>query len=277
MLAELVSIPTDGVPLDGLYYEPSISTRAGALLLHGNGGNFYSGPGRFLVPHLLRVGLACLVFNRRGHDTISCSGRSPQGNAYQTTSEAKADNVAARRFLADRGHESPVVIGHSNGGLLAASHVVENPGARALVLLSAHCGGRELLERASALGLLARDRLTEITDKAHRLVADGRPDELILLPGWWYAATAASLVDLEEELPDLLAIAPSVTCPALVVRGDEDPGLYPAERFVELTSAPAELEVLEGADHFYSGREDDLGAIVGRYLADVLGAGSSTS
>ncbi len=276
-LGELVSIPTDGAPLDGLYYEaadpgePGSGALAGALLMHGNGQNFYSGPARFLVPHLLGARISCLAFNRRGHDTISCRTRVPEGNAFQTTAQATADNLAARRFLADRGHSSPVVIGHSNGGLLAASHVVDNPDSRALVLLSAHCGGRALLPRASALGLLARDRLAEISAKAHQLVADGKPSELILLPGWWYATSAASFVDLEERLPDLLELAAEVRCPALVLRGDEDRQLYPAERFAAIMAAPSTVVVIEGADHFYTGFEDRVGALVASWLADLLG------
>lgn len=270
VLGELVSIPTDGAPLDGLYYEPGDTPVAAALVMHGNGQNFYSGPARFLVPYLLRARVACLSFNRRGHDTISCRTRVPEGNAYQTTAEAKSDNLAARQFLADRGHGAAIVIGHSNGGLLAASHVVECPGARALVLLSAHCGGRELLARASALGLLAKDRVAEISEQAHRLVADGRPTELILLPGWWYATSAASLVDLEQNLPTLVDLAPEVTCPALVLLGDEDPLLYPAARFAELTGGPARFVAIEGADHFYAGHEDRVGELVSDWLEGVL-------
>jgi len=44
MRAELVSIPTSTIPLDGLYYEPEGGAAAGAaLLFHGNTMNFYTG------------------------------------------------------------------------------------------------------------------------------------------------------------------------------------------------------------------------------------------
>ncbi|MHB1987811.1 MAG: alpha/beta hydrolase [Acidimicrobiales bacterium] len=270
ILGELVSIPTEGAPLDGLYYEPRQATRAAALIMHGNGQNFYTGPARFLVPHLVDVGIACLCFNRRGHDTISCRTREPEGNAYQTVAEARADIAAARGFLAEVGHSEPVVIGHSHGALLAASDVAEARSSRGLVLLSAHCGGKELLARASLRGLLAKDRVAELSARAHLLVAKERPDELILLPGWWYAISAGSLVDLEENLPDLLEVAPRVSCPVLAVRGDEDPVLYPAEAFAALTSGPAKVVVIEGADHFYTSFEDELAAVVARWLDDVL-------
>jgi pimeloyl-ACP methyl ester carboxylesterase len=66
MHTELVSIPTDTIPLDGAYYEPDGRAAGAVLLFHGNTMNFYVGAPRFLPPVLTRLGLACLAFNRRG-------------------------------------------------------------------------------------------------------------------------------------------------------------------------------------------------------------------
>jgi hypothetical protein len=67
MRTELVSIPTDTLPLDGAFYEPDGgATAGGVLLFHGNTMNFYVGAPRFLPPALTAFGLACLAFNRRG-------------------------------------------------------------------------------------------------------------------------------------------------------------------------------------------------------------------
>ena len=49
MRTELVSIPTDTLPLDGAFYEPDGGAAAGGVLLfHGNTMNFYVGAPRFL-------------------------------------------------------------------------------------------------------------------------------------------------------------------------------------------------------------------------------------
>jgi pimeloyl-ACP methyl ester carboxylesterase len=156
--------------------------------------------------------------------------------------------------------------------MLAAEHVARHPETPALVLLSAHLGGTEMLARASALGLLAGDRLAELTRQAHDLVAAGRPDELMLLPGWFYVITAGSFVDLAENLPVLLDSATAITCPVLYVRGDrEDPGLYPAERFAEVAAGPVDVRVLADCDHFYTGQEAAVGRLVAGWLNSVLG------
>ncbi|MGY1707598.1 alpha/beta hydrolase family protein [Geodermatophilus sp. SYSU D00697] len=272
-LAELVSIPTPGTPLDGLFYEPpGRPPRTAAMLMHGNGMNFYYGASGFLPPYLTGTGLAVLAYNRHGHDTVSARTRVAEGNAYQTTAQAIEDNERAARWLADRGYPAPVVIGHSNGGMLAAEHVVHHPETPALVLLSAHLGGTEMFRRGSALGLLAGDRLPELTRQAYDLVAAGRPDELLLLPGWFYVITAGSFVDLAENLPVLLDNAAKTTCPVLFVRGDqEDPGMYPAERFAEVAGGPVDVRILADCDHFYTGQEAAVGELVAGWLDEVLG------
>jgi pimeloyl-ACP methyl ester carboxylesterase len=69
MRTELISIATDTLPLDGVFYQPEPS--GAVMLFHGNTMNFYAGAPRFLPPVLTRLGFACLAFNRRGHEILS--------------------------------------------------------------------------------------------------------------------------------------------------------------------------------------------------------------
>ena len=269
----LLSIPTDTVPLDGAWYEPEDDACAGAaLLFHGNTMNFYQGAPRFLPPALAAMGYACLAFNRRGHDILGIrDSRAAEGAAFQSYAQAIEDNRIAARWLAERGFPEPAVIGHSNGGTLAVRHAADRPQTRALVLLSAHCGGKDMVPRASAAGLLARDSLPGITEKAYGLVKAGRGGELLLMPGWWYVTSAASFVDALENCPDTLALAPRVACPVLYVRGDREPrDLYPAEAFAERAGGPCAVEIVPDCDHFYVGREQAVSKIVCSWLADAI-------
>ncbi len=274
MRTTLVSIATNTTPLDGAYYEPQGRPVTGAVLLfHGNTMNFYTGAPRFLPPLLSGLGLACLAFNRRGHDILAIrDSRFAEGGALQRTHEAIEDNRLAAQWLAERGHVSPVIIGHSNGGMLAVRHVADHPQTTALVLLSAHGGGTGMVPGASKAGLLAGDRLEEISAAARALVAVGRGAELMQLPGWWYLVSAESFVDLLTELPDTLALAPQINCPSLFVRGDqEDAARYPAEAFKRLSPGDCRVEIVSECDHFYRGREDEVAALVASWLAGTLG------
>jgi pimeloyl-ACP methyl ester carboxylesterase len=269
--ATLVTIATPTTPLDGAWYEPEDApARQAALLFHGNTMNFYTGAPRFLPPALADLGLASLAFNRRGHDILAIrDSRAAEGGAFQTYDEAIADNRIAARWLGGRGFARPVVIGHSNGGMLAVRHVAEHPETAALVLLSAHCGGREMLPRICAAGLLAQGRLAEFSAKARAMVADGRGRELMLVPGWWYAITAESFLELDR-CPDILELAPRIRCPVLYLRGDrESREIYPAEEFARRCAGAATVQVVPDCDHFYVGRETAVSAIVCRWLAGL--------
>lgn len=273
MRTTLVSIPTASKPLDGAYYEPEGRKPVGAaLLFHGNTMNFYYGPPRFLPPALTELGLACLAFNRRGHDIMSTrDSRDAEGAAYQTAAEAIADNRTAAEWLGGRGFAHPIVIGHSHGGMLAVRHAADHPQTPALVLLSAHRGGKGLVPGGSKAGLLAGDKFDEIVAQSKALVAAGKPNQLILMPGWWYVVTAAGFLDMLENLPDVIELAPKVKSPTLYVRGDQEPaGLYPAEEFKSRAGGECTIEIPANCNHFYVGREDAISALVAKWLGKTL-------
>jgi pimeloyl-ACP methyl ester carboxylesterase len=272
MPLSLISIPTDTIALDGLYYEPDAPARGAAMLLHGNCMNFYTGAPKFLPPQLTRLGLAALAYNRRGHDMVTTTNsRAVTGGSFQMTKDAIADNRYAAGFLKQRGFAAPIIIGHSNGGMLAVQHVADNPETPALVLLSAHLGGKSIVPLASKVGLLGGDRIDEIGALARRMIAQGRGGELMLLPGWWHVVTAESYLDYCAELPDILALAPRIACPVLYIRGDKEPAhIYPAEEFAARAGGPCDVRIVKDCDHFYGGRENTISAIVTGWLADVL-------
>ena len=130
-----------------------------------------------------------------------------------------------------------------------------------------------MLPRASALGLLAQDRGEELSARARGLVEAGRPDALMLMPGWWYVTSAASYLDMERNVPSLLEAARRVACPTLYLRGAlEDDELYPAEAFAAAATTPVDVRIVGGADHFYTGCEAEVGELVADWLDGVLGS-----
>ena len=272
MRTELITIPTDTIPLAGAYYEPDDGCASqGVLLFHGNTMNFYTGPPRFLPPVLTRLGFACLAFNRRGHDILAiCDSFAPEGGAFQRTQEGVDDNRYAAKWMAERGFPAPVLIGHSYGGLLGVRHACEHPKTPALVLLSTNRGGSHTWEAQHKRGFLAGERLDETLAAAKSMISAGRGRDLMLVSGWWYAISAESYVDRMTTMPDILAFAPEVPCPVLFVRGDLEPSAtIPAEEFAARASQGCDIAVVPNCNHFYVGREDATCRIVSDWLRRI--------
>jgi pimeloyl-ACP methyl ester carboxylesterase len=272
MKTELISIPTDTTPLDGLWHEPDSGKSLGAVLLfHGNTMNFYTGALRFLPPVLTRLGYSCLAFNRRGHDILAIRDNkdAAEGAAFQTFAEGVEDNRLAAEWVAGRGFDAPVVIGHSNGGMLAVSHVLAHPKTPALVLLSAHRGGSQAeRERTNSPALMMGAKGAALEATARAMVASGRGKELMLLPRWWWVASAESYLDRITMMPSTLEQAPQVKCPVLYVRGDqEERDMYPAEDFAARTQGKTDVSIVPDCDHFYRNKEDAIGGIVATWLS----------
>jgi pimeloyl-ACP methyl ester carboxylesterase len=275
MRTQLITIKTDTIPIDGAFHQPDESqdpVKGAVLYFHGNTMNFYTGAARFLPPFLTQLGLVVLAFNRRGHDILTTRlSRDPEGGAFQTSAEAIADNQFAAQWLAARGFTNPVIMGHSNGGMLATRHVVDYPNTPALVLLSAGRGGAQQDTTGSNEKLFAAGNLDELTQQARNMVATGRGRELMFMPGWWYVISAESFLDRIVSVPDTIALVPNIKCPVLAIRGDkEDRDRYPAEEFQAVCGGPCEVNIVQNCDHFYNDREETVAAIVSEWLAKAL-------
>jgi pimeloyl-ACP methyl ester carboxylesterase len=151
-------------------------------------------------------------------------------------------------------------------------HVADHPETPAMVLLSAHGGGQDAVLTSSQAGLMAGDRYDEITAQARQMAASGRGDDLLLMPGWWYVATANSYLDRMTTMPVVVDLAPRITCPVLYLRGDQESAeRYPTEKYQARAAGPCDVVVVPDCDHFYVRREDHVTEIVANWLARTLG------
>ena len=273
MRTELISIPTPTHPLDAAYYTPDGAIKGAAMYCHGNQMNFYVCAARFLAPHLTSLGYVFMPFNRRGHDSVSTyDSRECVGGAYQTVAEGIEDNELAAKYLAAKGFANPVVIGHSNGGVLASEHVANHPETRALILLSAHAGGNRMRNPRAARNFSLAGDPEELKTKAEALVAAGKPRDLMLIPAWWWVISARTYLDRLTNAPDLVENAKRIKCPVLFIRGDQEPeDNYPTQRFKESCAGPCEVAIIPNCDHFYVGAEQRVAKVVTDWLTKTLG------
>src|SRR5262249_15497778 len=202
MRLELVSIETDTYPLDGVFYRPEADAGKDAILImHGNCGNFYTGVPRHLAPLLVQLGYAVLAFNRRGHDILASTAGERMGGAYQRIHEMIEDNQHAECWLVTQGFERPIVIGHSNGGMLAVKDCAGSASVRALVLLSAHMGGENLFRTISEAGLIAGQHFYQFSARGRGVVAAGEGKRADASPGLVVDHQRTDVCRLSRRLP----------------------------------------------------------------------------
>jgi pimeloyl-ACP methyl ester carboxylesterase len=124
---------------------------------------------------------------------------------------------------------------------------------------------------AGGTPFLTGDRSEELLAHAEQLVAEGRGRELLLVPGWWHAISAESLVDRAYRTPDTVEAAARVECPVLFIRGDAEPAaVYPAELFRDRCAGPCDVVIVDDCDHFYTGREAAVADVVADWLERAL-------
>lgn len=275
MKTELIQIPTDTFPMDGALFSPTSNQNipgGSVIYFHGNTMNFYSGAARFLPKALTELGLTVLTFNRRGHDILTTrASRTVEGGSFQTVAESIADNEFAAKWFAKQGFASPIVIGHSYGGMLSTQHVANNPHTPALILLSAGRGGKSQDTSGGKEKLFANNQLDELKVLATQLVASGKSKELMLIPGWWYVISAESFLDRIINVPDTIELAKKITCPVLAIRGElEEKVRYPAEEFQTACAGPCDVEIIADCDHFYNDKEYVISQSVTQWLKHKL-------
>lgn len=267
---ELVELRRDdGRPIDALWY-PADDPRVGVLHVHGKGSSVLSGPSRFLPP--LLPGIAHLAVNMRCHDlayTVGTDDWAVDGGMWEDLSTGHLDLAAGVTDLRERGVEQVVVSGHSSGGFYAADLMPRDAGIAAWMLLS------PLTTNKNPFPLWwpdpeDRDRAAAL---ARAMVAHGRGRDLIPVPGWYHAISAASLVQRLEE-PDgvWLENVGHATAPVLMAWGDAEPrhALWD-DLFREFAGGGDRRLVLAGADHYYRGQERDLAAAIADFVAHATG------
>ena len=269
---ELVELRrADGHPLDALWYESGTAAgdreQVGLLHVHGKGSSVLSGPARFLPPLLPHV--AHLAVNMRCHDlayTVGTDDFAVDGGMWEHLAGGHLDLEAGVAHLRERDVQHVVVCGHSSGGFYAADLVTRDTSIAAWVLLSPLTTNRNPFP----LWFSEPAELADAERRARAMVADGRGRELIPLPQWFHAISAASLVERFDEPEDVwLSRMRRATAPVLMLWGDAEPRHTLWDRLYREIAGPGSRKVvLSGAGHYYRGHEREVAESIADFLGD---------
>jgi len=269
----VVENPAAGVKLAGTFTRPRGGGPFPAVLLIGGSGAqnrdeeiFEHRPFLVLADHLTRHDIAVLRLDDRG------VGGSTGSLALATLDDFAADAAAATRFLAARpdvDHARIGLVGHSEGGLVAALVAAADPGVAFVVLLAAPgIPGDSLLmlQGAAIMGLLGEpaemigwnrrlqrvmfDQVKTAPDSAslHQRLSRVITVALPLLPesrqGQVNAQNLAGQVDMMTTrwFRSFVSCDPAPTlrklrCPVLALTGEKDLQVLPEENLAGIEQA----------------------------------------
>lgn len=250
----------------------------GVVYLHGKGGNFYTGPGRFLSVGLADMDCLHLSMNMRCHDIgytrydmespdIFDGGALCDGGAWERTSEGWKDIDAAISYLEEQGCTRVVLVGHSSGGLYTGTYEDRRDVVVGRVFLS------PLLTSRTAFRVWFRSQAErdDVRSRAEQMVAQGLGERLIALPTWYYAISARSLLERVAEPDDYFEDAMRRwSCPVLVVWGLEESRTADWERvFGSLSDRPCRMVGVPEAGHHYTGKEPSVVDAVREFVLEL--------
>ena len=265
---ELVELKTtDGVWLKGVVRELiSKSADAGVVMVHGYGGNFYSGTMSFLPGALTVHGYTTLALNMRDHDL------GPKKNRFE---ENLPDIAAGVDELARRGCKDLFLYGHSMGTNRVLFYLAETQDQRIKgIILSAPPGNLFQWN----IRIFGREAATEVLRRAQKLKREGEGDTWMLIdlgPLGKTLYTANHVVSLRgpETRSDPFVNIASFSKPVLVVHGLGDRLADPAVAD-KLKNSAAESQVtvvtLTGADHRFRNHQKELEKIITQWLGNQI-------
>lgn len=278
VLVELAA--ADGTPLQGLLYAPAEPDTAQAVLLHvhGKGGNFYTGPSRTLPPLVAPDRFVHLALNLRCHDLgysrpadaagIASGPGAVDGGMWERLDDGAVDIDAGVRWLRERTGLPTIVVGHSAGGYFLGDYSAQRPDLAGRVFLSPLTSVRFPLSTWWS----DEDELRAVGVRAEKMVAAGQGHLLIPVTSWYYAISAASLVERLNERPGRwLDGCNASTSPLLLVWGGRETRVAEWRSVYEqLTVARKRSVELPGVGHNYDGQHDALSTALIEFVDSVI-------
>ncbi|WP_218673929.1 alpha/beta hydrolase, partial [Candidatus Entotheonella palauensis] len=281
MLVDLVEVTTtDGLTLGGAYMAAADADRLSPIdclcFFHGDGGHFYRRLYLELGARLAARGVAFLAANRRGHDWVSRGARGGglQGYAHESVEAARLDYAAWLALLHERGHKAIAMSGHSGGAVRAVYAQAKEHFAGVNAVVSVSPGEYHHQGIIDMCG----EAFENLYRQAQAFVDEGQPEAYLKVDMPFRAMwTAQAFVDSfhPDNRYSLTSHAAETGCPTLFVFGAEEcagPQVEPTAGLAMRQLRAADfahvtVDVIEGANHAYAGREVALFESIWGWLA----------
>jgi pimeloyl-ACP methyl ester carboxylesterase len=259
---------TDGIWLNGVLRQPHPNqTEAGVLMVHGYGGNFYSGIMSFLPAAIAEHGFTTLALNMRDHDL------GPKKNLFEENLQDIATGVDE---MARRRYKNLFLYGHSMGTNRVLYYLAARQDPRITGIILTGPPGNLFQWNVRAFGLEAASKVLR---QAQELQAAGKGDSWMLIdlgPLGKTLYTANHVVSLRGPATrsDPFTNIAQVSRPVLIVHGLADrladPSVADQLENNGRTGSQVTVRKIGGADHRFREHEKELEKIITQWLIQQL-------
>jgi alpha-beta hydrolase superfamily lysophospholipase len=265
MLAELIKLQTsDGLSHFGAFYPAEKNPQPlAAVMVHGMTGSFV-GEIEGSVPQMLaQAGFATVVANNRGHGIL--------GAATEPFAGCIPDIQAALDFAQARGFKRIALFGHSKGGTKVAYYMTQtaDPRVAGLGVLSP-AGATNNVPTFFAPQFGARNPEAWIK-RAKRQAKQGKAETIYASNKWPFLMSAGMIAEHTNITGDnVLENLPKISVPVLAACGSQELDWCIVAKLLREPPAGMMVEVVEGADHVYTGREVQLADLMIRWMKTLV-------
>jgi pimeloyl-ACP methyl ester carboxylesterase len=267
---ELIKLQTtDGMWLNGILRQPHPKwTKAAVIMVHGYGGNFYSGIMSFLPEALTESDFATLALNMRDHDS------GPKKNRFE---ENLQDIAAGVDEMARRRYKNLFLYGHSMGTNRVLYYLAETQDPRITGMILTGPPGNLFQWNVTAFGLEAASK---VLLRAQELQAAGKGDSWMLIdlgPLGKTLYTANHVVSLRGPATrsDPFTNIAHISRPVLIVHGLADRLADPSVADHLKNSGPRDNQItvskIAGANHRFRNHQKELEEVIIQWLGEQLG------
>lgn len=279
-MPEIQTLQTeDGCLLDAAYWpalKPSSGRVDGCVFTHGATSNAFASFQRDMAEALSAAGIATIAVNTRGHDIVSNVARKDAlpargGTAFEDLDEAAFDLDAGAAFLRSKGASRLAIAGHSLGAVKSIYVQATRPieGASCIVAVSPP----RIAWEVQTSGAMAA-KFNETRAIALELIAQGRGNDLISASvpiASRFGATQYEKKYGPESRYDIARHLDALTVPIFFLFGSAEleagaqlkASAVVTKAWAESHPAQATFDMIEGADHSYTGlRAEATGAVL---------------
>lgn len=286
MKQELVRINSiDNIEQPGILYSPNNDTNKIVIHVHGLNGNFYEN--RFidiLAKSYTDNNYAFLTFNNRGRDFITELLKGNDftiiGGSLERFKDCILDIDGIVNWTKNKGYNEIILEGHSYGcnKVLYYYNHKKSDSIKKIVLL-APCD-----IPSEGKKFLSKEEYEKTKSDSTRLVQEGKESVLIDFPVMANGKIAAGtyyydflpggendFIRYVDGANGKSEILNSIDIPTLIIFGDVDECVLTqpidiVKEYLTNNINDCNIQIIEGADHLYSGRYEDLGKVIKKHM-----------